>query len=120
MGESEWTEELKQEVIDDYIAKDPTQENTIEIVKDVANEFKKTSNGVRMVLSRANVYVKKTVGSPSKGDTSTGSKRVNKAAAIDDLKKKIAALKQDVDNDILDRLTGKAAVYIKVILDAVT
>ena len=42
---------------------------------------------------------------------------MNKAEAIDTLKSKIASLNQDVDNDICDRLTGKAAVYFTGILN---
>lgn len=119
MAENEWTDELKQEVIEAYQAKDPTPENTMEVVKEIADEFDKTPNGVRMVLTRANVYVKKNVASKagSSGSGGTGTKRVNKAEAIDTLKSKIASLNQDVDNDICDRLTGKAAVYFTGILN---
>ena len=116
---TEWTDELKQEVIEAYESHNPTPENTVEIVKEVARDFEKTPNGVRIVLSRAGVYVKKSATSTEAKD-SKGSTRVNKAAAIDSLKKTIAAANQDVDNDILDRLTGKAAVYLKGVLDAVS
>jgi len=57
-----WTDELKQEVIDAYLAQDPTPETSMEIVKDIAKEFEQSANGVRMVLSRAEVYVKKSTG----------------------------------------------------------
>lgn len=122
MAENEWTDELKQEVIAAYEEREPTPENTMEIVKEVADQFDKTPNGVRMVLTRAGVYVKKTVasgGGKSSGSTG-GAKRVNKAEAIDALKAKIAAANQDVDNDICDRLTGKAAVYFTGILENIT
>lgn len=119
---SDWTDELKQEVVDKYLAADPTAENSVEIVKQIAEEVDKTPNGVRMVLSRANVYVKKEGSSSSSKATTSGtaSKRVNKAEAIDALKKAITKLNQDVDDDILDRLTGKAAIYLKSVLDAVS
>jgi hypothetical protein len=119
MAENEWTDELKQQVIEAYESREPTPENTVDICKEVAEEFEKTPNGVRLVLSRAGVYVKKNVPQSSDSGASGGSKRVNKQQAIDDLKKKIKDLGQDVDNDICDRLTGKAAVYIKGVLDAV-
>lgn len=122
MAENEWTDELKQEVIAAYEEREPTPENTMEIVKEVADQFDKTPNGVRMVLTRAGVYVKKTVasgGGKSSGSTG-GAKRVNKAEAIDALKAKIAAANQDVDNDICDRLTGKAAIYFTGILENIT
>lgn len=119
MAENEWTDELKQEVVEAYEKRDPTPENTMEIVKEVADEFDKTPNGVRMVLTRAGVYVKKTVasGGGKTGGSTGGTKRVNKAEAIDALKTKIAGLNQDVDEDICDRLTGKAAVYFTGILE---
>ena len=49
--------------------------------------------------------------------TNFGNKRFEGSA--DELKKRITELGQEVDEDICDRLTGKAAVYIKNILDAV-
>ena len=117
MADNEWNDELKQEVVDAYLEQDPTPESTMEIVKALAEQFEKTPNGVRMVLTRAGAYIKKTVTSASKasGEKST-STRVNKSQAIDDLKKIIADSGKDVDDDICDRLTGKAAVYIAGLL----
>lgn len=117
MAEREWTPEFKQEVMDAYIERNPTPETTMDIVKDLAQEYEKTANGVRMVLTKGGVYVKKEVtkaaASASEGTKST---RVNKAEAIDTLKKVIADAGKDVDADICDRLTGKAAVYIAGLL----
>lgn len=117
MADNEWTDELKQEVISAYEAESPTPETTMEIVKSLAEQFSKTPNGVRMVLNRGGVYVKKNVATAAKtGEGTTGSKRVNKAEAIAALKKLITASGKDVDDDICDRLTGKAAVYIAGLL----
>jgi transposase-like protein len=117
MAESEWTDELKQQVIEAYEALEPTSETTMEAVKTVANDFDKTPNGVRMILSRAGVYVRKESVTASKSNASTGgAKRVNKAEAIAELKKAIEDAGKEVDDDICDRLTGKAAVYIKGLL----
>ena len=117
MAENEWTDELKQQVIEAYQELEPTPETTMEAVKEVANEFGKTPNGVRMILSKADVYVKKEPATAAKSGGSTGgAKRVNKAEAIDTLKETIRELGKDVDNDICDRLTGKAAVYITGLL----
>jgi len=89
----------------------------MDAVKEVANDFDKTPNGVRMVLSRANVYVRKENATASKsGSSEGGAKRVNKAEAIATLKSAIEALGKTVDDDICDRLTGKAAVYITTLL----
>lgn len=116
MAEKEWTDELKQGVIEAYEALEPTPENTIEAVTKVAEEFDKTVNGVRMVLSRAGVYVKKVAATSSSSSKSDGPKRISKADAIDSLKKAIEAANKEVDDDICDRLTGKAAVYFAGLL----
>jgi len=113
MAEKEWTDELKQEVIGAYEDSSPTPENTMEIVKDLAETYEKTPNGVRMILTKANVYVKKVAASTAKtGTTAKGGTRVNKTEAIATFKKAIEDSGKDVDDDICDRLTGKAAVYL--------
>lgn len=119
MAENEWTDELKQKVCEAYTEKNPTQENTMDIVKELAVEYDKTPNGVRMILTKGGVYVKKTPASSAKatGDK-PASTRVNKAEAIDTLKKTISGAGKEVDADICDRLTGKAAVYITGLLSA--
>jgi hypothetical protein len=117
MAEKEWTDELKQEVKEAYLALDPTPENTIDLVKQVAEEFKKTPNGVRMVLTRSGAYVKKAIPTTASKGSEGASKRVNKTEAINDLKKAIKDSGQEVNDDICDRLTGKAAVYIKGLLE---
>ena len=79
-------------------------------------------NGVRMVLVQAGVYVKK---DPSAGSTKTtkttsgeGSKRVSKETSIAELKAAITAKGGPIDDDILSKLTGKAAVYFTQVLKA--
>lgn len=116
MAENEWTEELKQQVIEAYEALEPTPETTMDAVKEVANDFGKTANGVRMILSKAGKYVKKTGTASESKSSGTGAKRVNKAEAIATLKKVIEDSGKEVDNDICDRLTGKAAVYFTELL----
>ena len=114
----EWTEELKDEVVEAYEAQNPTAENTMDIVKSLAEEFDKTPNGVRMILTKKGVYVRKEVAKASAGTGTSGDKpkRVNKAEAIAGLKKVIENAGKEVDDDICDRLTGKAAVYITELL----
>ncbi len=89
----------------------------MDIVKNLATQFEKTPNGVRMVLTKAGVYVKK-VAAKASASTSEGTKtpRVNKAEAIGALKKAIEGAGKAVDDDICDRLTGKAAVYFTGLL----
>ena len=116
---SEWTEELKAEVVQEYLNQDPTPENTMDIVAEIAENYDKTVNGVRMVLTRAGAYVKKAA-SASSPKSGGGSKRVNKAEAIDALKDAITSVGQEVDEDIVSRLTGKAAVYFTSVIKAVS
>ena len=115
-----WTDELKQEVIAKYEAAGPTPENSTEIIKDIAEEFEQSPNGVRMVLVQAGVYVKKdpVAGSAKTKTPAAGDKpaRVSKESAIADLKAAIEDAGKPVDEDILSKLTGKAAVYFLSIL----
>jgi hypothetical protein len=115
-----WTDELKKEVIEKYEAAGPTPETSTEIIKDIAEEFEQSPNGVRMVLVQAGVYVKKdpsTATSKTKAPAS-GDKpaRVSKESAIADLKAAIEDAGKTVDEDILSKLTGKAAVYFLSII----
>jgi uncharacterized hydantoinase/oxoprolinase family protein len=117
---SEWTDELKEEVVKEYTSRNPTPENTMEIVAELADEYDKTVNGVRMILTKAGAYVKKAATkSESKAKEGT-SKRVNKAEAIEELSKAIADSGSDVDEDIVSRMTGKAAVYFKGVIEKVS
>jgi len=115
-----WTEELKAKVIEAYEAANPTPETSTEIIKDIAEEFEQSPNGVRMVLVQAGVYVKKEASAgKTEGKTSTakeGSKRVSKESSIAALKAAIVARGKEVDEEILDKLTGKAAVYLTSVI----
>ena len=106
-----WTDESKEQAVEMYTAEEPTPENSMEIVKMIAEELGESPNGVRMILTKAGVYVKKTpaVKSSSGG---TGGGRVNVAAAQDGLTKAIADAGEEADSAIVSKLTGKAAVYI--------
>lgn len=110
-----WTEELKAKVIASYQAAEPTPDSSTEIIKDIAEEFEQSPNGVRMVLVQAGVYVKKEVaggGTKKPAGGSEGTKRVSKETSIAALKAAIKAKGGEVDDEILDKLTGKAAVYL--------
>lgn len=119
-----WTEELKKKVIDQYTAAEPTPESSAEIVKDIAEEHDLSPNGVRQVLVQAEVYVKKdaTATKPTTGKTDKkegeGTKRVSKESQIAALRAAIQAKGASVDDDILDKLTGKAAAYFTSVLTA--
>ena len=57
---AEWRGQTrKAEAIEAYQDADPTPETSMEIVKDIANDLGESPNGVRMILTKAGVYVKK-------------------------------------------------------------
>ena len=111
-----WTDEEKEDVIKKYTSQNPTPENSIELVEEIAEELDKSTNGVRMILTKAGVYVKKT---PAK-NTKSGAKgtRVSKEDAQSALTDAINDAGQTADEDIIGKLTGKAAVYFKTLIDA--
>ena len=104
-----WTDESKEQAVEMYTAEEPTPENSMEIVKNIAEELGESPNGVRMILTKAGVYVKKT---PAvKSSSGGGGGRVNVAAAQDGLIKAISDMGEEADSAIISKLTGKAAVY---------
>ena len=115
---SEWTDELKAQIIKEYQAAEPTSENSMEIVKNLADEHEKPVNGVRMILSQANVYVKKAAATKAGGGDKP--KRVSKQDSIDSLVETLEGLGLNVDESITEKLTGKAAIYFKDLFVKVT
>jgi len=113
---TEWTQELKAEVVQAYQDSNPTPENSMDIVKKLAEEYEKTPNGIRMILTKADAYIKKAAAEPAAKKEGAASTRVNKTQAINDLAKIITDNGADIDQEILDKLTGKAAVYLAGIM----
>ena len=111
-----WTDESKEQAVEMYTAEEPTPENSMEIVKMVAEELGESPNGVRMILTKAGVYVKKTPAAKSSGG-GTGGGRVNVAQAQDDLAKAISDAGKEADTAIISKLTGKAAVYFATLIN---
>ena len=95
---STWTDETKQEAIDMYVSEEPTP------------------NGVRMILTKAGVYVKKNPAVKSSGG-GTGGGRVSVAAAQEELTNAISDMGQEPDAAIIGKLTGKAAKYFADLLN---
>ena len=62
----------KQEAVDMYTAEEPTPENSMEIVADIAEQLEESPNGVRMILTKAGVYVRKTPAAKSSGGSGGG------------------------------------------------
>lgn len=117
-----WTDEQKQQVIAAYKSKNPTPENSTEIIKEIADEIEQSPNGVRMILITAGVYVKKDPAAPKAGTKDADGKakapRVSKEDQIAALKAAIESKGAEVDNDVLDKLTGKAAAYLLSVITA--
>ena len=112
-----WDDAKKAEAVDLYSGQEPTPETSMELVKDIADSLGESPNGVRMILTRAGVYVKKSPTRSSSSSNSTG--RVSKVDAQNTLKDAIQDAGQEVDMSIIDKLTGKAAVYITGIINAI-
>lgn len=114
-----WDDAKKKRAIEMYAEGNPTAENSVELVNEIAQELEESPNGTRMVLVQAGVYIKKdaTATSATK-KTAEGDKpkRVSKEDSINALKEAIKAAGKDVDDEILDKLTGKAAVYFTSLL----
>lgn len=112
-----WTDEKKAEAVEMYENQDPTPETSMEIVKEIAEELEESPNGVRMILTKAGVYIKKTAAKAAAASGgSTGGTRISKAAAIETLTSAITDAGREVDEEILSKLTGKAAVYFTTLL----
>lgn len=125
-----WTEDKKAEVIAEYTKIMTEQYKTdeergkysVEVVGQLAEKHGEPVNGVRMILSKANVYFKKTATTASTATAKTTAsgepaKRISKESAMTDLKNAISAIDPAlIDEEILSKLTGKAAAYFTTIL----
>tara|TARA_S200002703_G_scaffold154651_1_gene157813 strand:+ start:159 stop:524 length:366 start_codon:yes stop_codon:yes gene_type:complete len=115
-----WDDDKRQQAVDLYLAEEPTPENSMEVVKQVALELDESPNGVRMILTKANVYIKKEAasgGASSSGSSTSGGGRVSKAEQFERLKKAIEATGQEADMDIIEKISGKAAAYFAGVLE---
>ena len=113
-----WDDDKKAQAVSMYEEQDPTPETSMEIVKDIADELDESPNGVRMILTKAVVYVKKSPATNG-GGGSTGGGRVSKQAMQEELIAAITDAGQAVDNDIIDKLSGKAAQYLAGVITAI-
>lgn len=120
-----WTDDKKAQVVAKYVEimnADYTTDAeraaaSVEVVKELASDFGETANGVRMILTKANVYIKKGAGESSGTATKTTATKASKADSAQALKNAIAAIDPAlVDEEIISKLTGKAAQYFTSIL----
>ena len=112
-----WTDESKAQAVEMYQEQEPTPETSMEIVKEIADELGESPNGVRMILTKAGVYVRKTPAAKS-ANAGGGGGRVSVSDAQESLSSALSDAGQEVDSAIISKLTGKAAVYFKGIVDA--
>tara|TARA_R110002153_G_scaffold67519_4_gene179800 strand:- start:6400 stop:6822 length:423 start_codon:yes stop_codon:yes gene_type:complete len=110
-----WDDDKKAQVVEMYEAENPTPETSMEIVKDIADEVDESPNGVRMILSKAGVYIKKEQASGT-AKAAAGGTRVSKAAAQEALVAAIQDAGKEVDEEIISKLTGKAAQYFTALM----
>jgi hypothetical protein len=115
-----WDDDKKAQAVALYEEAEPTPETSMEIVKDIAEELDESPNGVRMILTKAGVYVKKTPAAKSSGGSkSGGGTRVSKAAAAEALTAALGDAGQEVDEEIIGKLTGKASQYFTKVITAI-
>ena len=114
-----WTDEKKEQAVSLYEEQEPTPETSMEIVKEIAEELEESPNGVRMILTRAGVYIKKAAATKNGGQTTNGTGRVSKQAMQEQLIAAITDAGQPVDEDIIDKLSGKAAQYLAGVISAI-
>jgi hypothetical protein len=114
-----WDDDKKAQAVSMYEEAEPTPETSMEIVKDIAEELDESPNGVRMILTKAGVYVKKTPAAKSSGGSTGGSTRVSKAAAAEALIAALGDAGQEVDEEIIGKLTGKASQYFTKVITAI-
>ena len=108
-------DEKKAQAVAMYEGANPTPENSMEVVKDLADELDESPNGVRMILTKAGVYIKKAASSKS-ASGGTASKRVSKADSQDELISAITDAGQTADEDIITKLSGKACLYMASVI----
>lgn len=113
-----WDDARRAQAIEEYKAGNPTGENSMDIVSDIADKMGESINGVRMILSKAGVYITKepakkaaTGGTSGGASGATGGTRVSKGASHAALTAAIVAAGKTPDEEIISKLTGKAAVY---------
>lgn len=105
-----WTDELKAEAVAMYLKAKPTPETSMDIVGDVGADLGFSPNSVRMILSKAGVYITKSAAA-GKPKAATGGTRVSKEAAHATLIEKLEAANKEVNEEVISKLTGKAAQY---------
>lgn len=117
-----WTPELKAEAIAQYaerIAEYLPEDrpcHTLEVVAELAKEYGFTNNSMRGVIQQSEHYVKAAKKETAASSDKPASKRPNKAQALADLKAAIADSGAEVNEEMIDKLTGVEAVYFTSVI----
>lgn len=118
---STWTDEKRAQAVKLYTEMNPTATTSAECVKAVAEQMKESPNGVRIILVKEGAYIKATGGSAASAKAKAASDkapRVSKQQAFADLVSAINDSGQEPDMEVIDKLTGKQAVYFTTIIRA--
>jgi hypothetical protein len=119
-----WDETSKARAVELYLEREPTAENSMEVVKEVADEMEESVNGVRMILTKAGVYIKKAAPAAKStgegGEKKTSGTRVSKEDAHNQLTEALGAHNVEADAEIISKLTGKAALYFAGVLVSIS
>jgi hypothetical protein len=119
-----WDDAKRAKAIADYTGSNPTPTNTQEIIASIAEDLGESVNGVRLILSKAGVYVKQgDTAKPKPAVTKTATKadgtaKVTKADSINALVAAIKSTGYILDREIVDKLTGKQAIYFTAVIKA--
>lgn len=106
-------EGVKEAIREAYLSENPTSDTNSEILKKLGEDFQMSANSIRVFLAKENILVKKAqVETGGTKSPTTGTKRVSKEKVLGQLKELISSKGKPIDNDILDKLTGKAAQYL--------
>lgn len=115
-----WDDTKKAQAVELYKEANPTSENSMDIVHDIAEQMEESPNGVRMILVKAGVYIKKDQSAAKSQTTKSTGNRVSKEAAHNALIAAIEEFGGEPDTEIISKLTGKAAIYFVNILKGTT
>ena len=116
-----WTPELKAETISQYVERineflpEDRPSHTLEVIAELAAEYNFTKNSMRGVIQQSEHYVKaaKKVAATSE---KPASKRPNKAQAMAELKAVIVDGGAEVNEELIEKLTGIEAVYFTQVI----
>ena len=116
-----WTPELKAEAISQYVERineflpEDQPSHTLEVIAELAASFGFTKNSMRGVVQQSEHYVKAAKKAPAVSDK-PATKRPNKAQALAELKAAIADGGAEVNDELIEKLTGIEAVYFAQVI----